>query len=149
MCSGTESVSSEPVSLCPCAPVWHGTREGDLCYYDSTRPWQKLQYSPGSKHPFLWFSLPPQATSAFGGNDKLLYILLAAEPPVIQTTGRTKEFSLSAGDLEAQNQVQVLPEVEILLDEEDLARVCYFCLSLTRKEVLGLNVSAMDHYISA
>jgi len=94
---------------------------------DSTRPWQKLQYSPGSKHPFLWFSLPPQATSAFGGNDKLLHILLAAEPPVIQTTGRTKEFSLSAGDLEAQKQVQVLPEVEILLDEEDLARVCYFC----------------------
>lgn len=71
-------------------------------------------------------SLPPQAVSEFG-NDKLLHILLAAEPPVIQTTGRTKESSLSAGDLEAQNQVQVLPEVEILLDEEDLARVCYFC----------------------
>ena len=93
---------------------------------ESTRPWQTLQYSPGFKHPFLWFSLPPQAVSEFG-NDKLLHILLAAEPPVIQTTGRTKESSLSAGDLEAQNQVQVLPEVEILLDEEDLARVCYFC----------------------
>jgi hypothetical protein len=93
---------------------------------DSTRPWQKLQYSPGSKHPFLWFS-PPTAASKFRNDNLLLHGLLAAEPPVIQTTGRTKESSLSAGDLGAQNQVQVLPEVEILLDEEDLARVCYFC----------------------
>lgn len=93
---------------------------------DSTRPWRKLQYSPGSKHPFLWFSLPT-AASALRNDNLLLHVLLAAEPPGIQTTGRTKEFSLSAGDLEAQNQVQVLPEVEILLDEEDLARVCYFC----------------------
>jgi hypothetical protein len=106
----------------------YGMAEGtEICVInDSTRPWQKLQYSQGSKHPFLWFSLPPPAASAFR-HDKLLHILLAAEPPVIQTTGRCKEFSLSAGDLEAQNQVQVLPEVEILLDEEDLARVCCFC----------------------
>jgi hypothetical protein len=68
---------------------------------DSTRPWQKLQYSPGSKHPFLWFS-PPTAASEFRNDNLLLHGLLAAEPPVIQTTGRTKESSLSAGDLEAQ-----------------------------------------------
>jgi hypothetical protein len=78
-----------------------------------------------STHSYGFF--PPTAASA-SRNDKLLHILLAAEPSVIRTTGRTKGFSLSAGDPEAQNRVQVLPEVEILLDEEDLARVCYFCL---------------------
>ena len=60
--------------------------------------------------------------------DSLIRILLPEEPPVIQITERSKESSLSAGDLETQNQVQVLPEVEILLDEQDSAwRVCYFC----------------------
>jgi len=79
---------------------------------DSTRPWQKLQYSTGSKHLLMVFS---------PSGDSLIRILLPEEPPVIQITERSKESSLSAGDLETQNQVQVLPEVEILLDEQDSA----------------------------
>ena len=92
----------------------------------STPPRQKIEYSSGSKHPLLWISPPSRGFP----NDDLLRILLAAESPVIRTTGRTKEIILSAGDIEAQNQIHVQPEVEILLDEEDLARVCYFCLNI-------------------
>ena len=100
----------------------HGIAVGrEICVInDSTRPWKKFQYSSGSKYPCLWFS-PPTAACAFR-NDKLLHILLAVEPSVIQITGRTKEFSLSAEDLEAQSPVQVLPEVKIPLDEVDLTR---------------------------
>ena len=98
----------------------HGIAVGrEICVInDSTRPGKKFQYSSGSKYPCLC----PTAACAFR-NDKLLHILLGVEPSVIQITGRTKEFSLSVGDLEAQNPVQVLPEVKILLDEVDLTRI--------------------------
>lgn len=107
---------------------WYGMAAGrGICVMNSsTPPRQKIEYSSGSKHPLLWISPPSRGFP----NDDLLRILLAAESPVIRTTGRTKEIILSAGDIEAQNQIHVQPEVEILLDEEDLARVCYFCLNI-------------------
>ena len=107
---------------------WYGmAAERGICVMNSsTPPQQKIEYSSGSKHPLLWISPPRHGFP----NDDLLGILLAAESPVIRTTGRTKEIILSAGDIEAQNQIHVQPEVEILLDEEDLARVCHFCLNI-------------------
>jgi len=107
---------------------WYGMAAGrEICIMnDSTPPWQQIEYSSGSKHPLLWISPPSPGFP----DDDLLRILLAAESPVIRTTGRTKEIILSAGDIESQNQIHVQPEVEILLDEEDLARVCYFCLNI-------------------
>ena len=105
---------------------WYGMAAGRQISIinSSTPPRQKIEYSSGSKRPLLWFSPPSRAFP----NDELLRILLAAESSVIRTTGRTKEIILSGGDIEAQIHVQ--PEVEILLDEEDLARVCYFCLGV-------------------
>ncbi|EPS94138.1 hypothetical protein FOMPIDRAFT_157994 [Fomitopsis schrenkii] len=74
-------------------------------------------------HPLIWFDAdwerdPSDATLPEGG---LLNALLAAEPPVIRTTGRTRTQSTNKrGEREVQ-------EIEILLGEDELAHICYYC----------------------
>ncbi|KAH9836069.1 uncharacterized protein C8Q71DRAFT_868116 [Rhodofomes roseus] len=75
-------------------------------------------------HPLIWFDAnwdrePGDSTFPEGG---LLNSLLAAEPPVVRLTGRgrTAADKLKGGERVAQ-------EVEILLDEDELAHVCCYC----------------------
>jgi hypothetical protein len=49
--------------------------------------------------------------------------LLDAEPPVVQKTGRTRATAINGGDREAV-------EIELLVDEDDLSRCCYYCGAL-------------------
>lgn len=76
-----------------------------------------------SGHPLIWFDAdweldPNESTFPEGG---LLDALLAAEPPVIRATGRTRtQHTKRGGERE-------IPQVEILLGEDELAHVCSYC----------------------
>ncbi|KDR73037.1 hypothetical protein GALMADRAFT_228722 [Galerina marginata CBS 339.88] len=51
----------------------------------------------------------------------MLAALLAADPPIISTTGRTKMMS------SAEGREREAVEVELMMSVDDLARICYYC----------------------
>ena len=76
-----------------------------------------------SGHPLIWFDAdwerdPSAPLFPEGG---LLNALLAAEPPVIRTTGRSRTQRTKKGE------GHEAPEVEILLGEDELAHICCYC----------------------
>jgi hypothetical protein len=73
-----------------------------------------------SGKPLLWLDadLDRQNLGLEGG---MLKALLAAEPSVIVATGRTRGMYMAEGGLWETS------EVEILLSEDELARVCWYC----------------------
>ncbi|KZT68260.1 hypothetical protein DAEQUDRAFT_336989 [Daedalea quercina L-15889] len=72
-----------------------------------------------SGHPLIWFDCTMDLNPK--NQDGILHALLQVEPPVIRLTGRTRKVPTESGD------VQLVREVEILLGEDDLAHVCYYC----------------------
>lgn len=97
------------------------TRKGATL--NSSTPSSDAHVLSPTGNPLIWFDAdwerdPSDATFPEGG---LLNALLAAEPAVIQTTGRTRGQSTKKG---GEREV---PEVEILLGEDELAHICYYC----------------------
>lgn len=79
-------------------------------------------------YPLIWFDSSidrdPRNLAPAGGT---LAALLAARPPVLRLTGRKRLMSApEGGEREAQ-------EAEILLKEDELARVCSYCGLLESK----------------
>ncbi|EPS94153.1 hypothetical protein FOMPIDRAFT_1055348 [Fomitopsis schrenkii] len=72
-----------------------------------------------SKHPIIFFdcNFDPNPTIPRG----LLGILLQAEPPVIRLTGNSRKIHTELG------APKLVPEVEILMGEDDLAHMCCYC----------------------
>lgn len=115
-------------------------------YDRSARRYSELNYStpPGragipelSEHgfPLIWFDarLDRQVGVPEDSPSGMLAALLKADPPVIRLTGRTKKMHCSgvyAGAREAS-------EVEVLLKEDDLARICSYCGVLEWKGDVG------------
>ncbi|KAH9832339.1 uncharacterized protein C8Q71DRAFT_714513 [Rhodofomes roseus] len=74
-----------------------------------------------SGHPLIWFDCPDDLGTSQRVPGGLLYALLEARPTVLRLTGRTRKVFTDAGGLHP------VREVEILLREEELARMCCYC----------------------
>ncbi|KZT68258.1 hypothetical protein DAEQUDRAFT_812227 [Daedalea quercina L-15889] len=76
-----------------------------------------------SGHPLIWFDADweHEAGDPDFPEGGLLNALLAAEPPVVRTTGRTRPM------MSKRSEERVAQEVEILLGEDELAHVCCYC----------------------
>jgi hypothetical protein len=98
-------------------------REGAVLNF-STPPSDQPVLS-ADRHPIIWLDSDIDRDERnLGPPGGMLAALLAADPPVIRATGRTKVIHASMG---GERDVS---EVEVLLAEEDLARVCYYCGSM-------------------
>lgn len=97
----------------------------------ATREWSILNFTtPGSERlssspqnrPCIWLDTELDRDERnLGPAGGMLAAMLAAEPPVVKATGRTKTIHAAlGGEREAH-------EVEILVQEDDLARFCYYC----------------------
>jgi len=87
----------------------------------TTPPSDKLGLS-AEKRPFIWLDSDIDRDERnLGPPGGMLSALLAADPPVIKATGRMEMMHSSEGGLREAS------EVEILLSEEDLGRVCFYC----------------------
>jgi hypothetical protein len=75
-----------------------------------------------SGRPLIWIDADvdrdPRNIGPEGG---MLKALLAAEPPVFRSTGRTRGMYMPEGGLRDAG------EVELLLTEDELARACWYC----------------------
>ncbi|KAF8903923.1 hypothetical protein CPB84DRAFT_1773713 [Gymnopilus junonius] len=97
------------------------TREVAILNYTTQRS-EKIQLS-ADNHPLIWLDSDVDRDERDfvrtpGG---MLAALEAAEPPIIRPTGRVRKMRAEkGGEREAA-------EVEILLSEEDLGRICYYC----------------------
>lgn len=97
----------------------------------ATREWSILNFTtPGSERlfsspqnrPCIWLDTELDRDERnLGPAGGMLAAMLAAEPPVVKATGRTKMIHAAlGGEREAH-------EIEILVQEDDLARFCYYC----------------------
>ncbi|KAI0720885.1 hypothetical protein C8Q72DRAFT_89420 [Fomitopsis betulina] len=72
-----------------------------------------------SKHPIIHFDCD---FDPYPGDPRgILGILLEAEPPVIRLTGNSRKIQTELGAL------KLIPEVEILMDEDELTHICCYC----------------------
>jgi hypothetical protein len=89
---------------------------------NSTTPYSEKLETSAENRPLIWLDADVDRDERnLGPPGGMLKALLAAEPPVIRPTGRTKVIYASEG---GEREVS---EVEVLLSEEDLARVCFYC----------------------
>jgi hypothetical protein len=78
-----------------------------------------------SGKPLIWIDTDLDRDARnLGPEGGVLKALLAAEPPVIQSTGRTRGMHMTEGGLRDAG------EVELLLTEDELARVCWYCSAI-------------------
>ena len=100
------------------------SREVDILNYSTPRA-EKIELSEDG-HPLIWLDTDldrrnKNYLTPVGG---MLAGLKSVEPPVIRPTGRTRKMhAATGGEREAA-------EVELLLSEEDLGRICYYCRAI-------------------
>ena len=71
--------------------------------------------------PLIWFDAEiDRPGSVYGPNHDMLSVLQAASIPLLRVTGRTRTKSENGVEREEK-------EVEILLGEDELARICCYC----------------------
>jgi hypothetical protein len=92
----------------------------EAAFLNFTTPLSERLELSAENRPLIWLDSDIDRTD-YGPPDGMLVALLAANPTVIKATGRTKMMHDSKGvEREAS-------EVEILLNEEDLSHICYYC----------------------
>lgn len=78
-------------------------------------------------HPLIWFNSDIDDYE-YMTDAGMLNALLEADPPIARRTGETRTLQTADGAKCME------PEVEILVDEGELARVCCYCGALERVE---------------